>query len=311
LLSLSPLWDRYDTLLVAPDTALARSVRDIAWIAIPDVALGQIKKNPLACFRFLKGFLSGLSLLRRHRPRIVVSTGAGAALPILLAARVLRIEVVFIETFAHVTTPSLTGKWVSKWADHVFIQWPGLRRYYPQARLIETLRFAEQPPDSSPSERDLTLVTVGTHAPFEELLRQVELAVEEGILKGKVIAQTGDPARKSSVESFDYCSESELKDLLARSRLVITHAGTGSILSALEAGCKVIAIARKASRGEHYDDHQMEILEELRERGAILGSDRPSDLPDLLMQSPHFEPVATRYDPGLLREELGVLLDRL
>ena len=52
--------------------------------------------------------------------------------------------------------------------------------------------------------------------------------------------------------------------------LVITHGGVGTIFSALKKNKKVIAIPRLEKYGEHINDHQIEICEELEKEGYIL-----------------------------------------
>ena len=51
--------------------------------------------------------------------------------------------------------------------------------------------------------------------------------------------------------------------------LVITHAGTGAIITALKNNKKVIAIPRLAKYGEHVDDHQIQLIEEFKQLNFI------------------------------------------
>jgi len=53
-----------------------------------------------------------------------------------------------------------------------------------------------------------------------------------------------------------------LLELYDRASLIITHAGTGSLIKGVKKGKKVIAIPRLVKLGEHIDDHQLEILNE-------------------------------------------------
>ena len=64
---------------------------------------------------------------------MVICTGALATVPLCLIAKLLQKKLVFIESFAKVTTPTLTGRLLYHFADRFYIQWPQLREHYPQA----------------------------------------------------------------------------------------------------------------------------------------------------------------------------------
>ena len=51
--------------------------------------------------------------------------------------------------------------------------------------------------------------------------------------------------------------------------LVITHAGTGAIVTAIKNDKLVIAIPRLAKYGEHVDDHQVQLIDEFKELNFI------------------------------------------
>ena len=56
---------------------------------------------------------------------------------------------------------------------------------------------------------------------------------------------------------------------MSRADIVITHGGTGAIISAVKQGKKVIAVPRLAKFGEHVDDHQLQLIEQFRELNLI------------------------------------------
>lgn len=72
-------------------------------------------------------------LLVRLRPRAVVSTGAGVAVPFCYLARLTGARVVFIESFSRVTEPSLTARLVHPVAHRFFVQWPSLVERFRKA----------------------------------------------------------------------------------------------------------------------------------------------------------------------------------
>jgi len=86
----------------------------------------------------LKYLWNGVQSIRhvyREKPQVVVSTGAGSAVPSILLCKVfLRSKIIYIESAARVATPSKTGKFLYKFADLFLIQWPALQAHYPKAK---------------------------------------------------------------------------------------------------------------------------------------------------------------------------------
>ncbi len=83
-------------------------------------------------WRTLLNLAEALRVLRRERPAVLLSTGAGPIVPFALVAKLLGISVVFIETLTRIHRPSLTGRIMYRLADRFFYQWPSLERYFPK-----------------------------------------------------------------------------------------------------------------------------------------------------------------------------------
>lgn len=81
----------------------------------------------------LRNVLLAVRLLRRLRPRAVVTTGAGVAVPFCWVGRALGMQVIYIESFARVSQPSLTGRLVHPVANRFFVQWPGMVPHFRKA----------------------------------------------------------------------------------------------------------------------------------------------------------------------------------
>lgn len=80
-----------------------------------------------------------LRLMLRLRPRLLVSTGAGVALPFFVVAWLLRIPSVFIEVYDRVDSPTLTGRLVGPLATRRIVQWDEQLAAYPDAQLVGPL----------------------------------------------------------------------------------------------------------------------------------------------------------------------------
>ena len=89
---------------------------------------------------------------------------------------------------------------------------------------------------------------------------------------------------------FDLIPMDEFDKLVSECRILITHAGVGSILTGLKNNKKVIAVPRLAKYNEHTNDHQLDITNEFYKRGYLLKVDNMNELGDILKNIDKFEP---------------------
>ncbi len=71
-------------------------------------------------------------ILRKEKPRLILSTGAGPAVAFALVGKVLGVPNIFIETFTRVNRPSLTGRIMYRLADRFYYQWRALEKFFPK-----------------------------------------------------------------------------------------------------------------------------------------------------------------------------------
>jgi len=86
------------------------------------------RRNPIST---MKAFFQSISILRREKPSLVVSTGADAGLVVCIAAKLLGKKVVFIESFCRPSKPGLSGRIAYLFADLFIYQWKELKNFYP------------------------------------------------------------------------------------------------------------------------------------------------------------------------------------
>ena len=104
----------------------------------------------------------------------------------------------------------------------------------------------------------MILVMLGTqNNSFHRLLEEIDKLINQGVIKDKVIVQSGHTKYSSkNMEIIDFMSQEELEKLQSEADLIITHGGVGSIISSLKMGKKVIAVPRLHEYHEHVNDHQ-------------------------------------------------------
>lgn len=117
----------------------------------------------------------------------------------------------------------------------------------------------------------MIFVTLGSQKfQFNRMLIEIDKLIEEGKITDEVFAQIG--ASDYIPKNFnykDFLAQDEFKDYMKKADLVITHAGTGAIVTALKNNKLVIAIPRLAKYGEHVDDHQIQLIDEFKELNFI------------------------------------------
>lgn len=83
--------------------------------------------------KFLGLFVQSTYILLKEKPDYIISLGALATYPICLIGKCMRKKVIYIESFARIDSPSLTGKFMYRVADLFLVQWEELLSFFPGA----------------------------------------------------------------------------------------------------------------------------------------------------------------------------------
>lgn len=131
----------------------------------------------------------------------------------------------------------------------------------------------------------MILVLLGTFdIEFSRPLYELEKLCSTGSLTEEIVVQNGHTKFDSPYfKMMPFIDPVKLNSLYNAADLIITHAGTGSILKGVKLGKKVIAIARLKKYSEHVDDHQLEILNEFTRLGYIIPWNESDSLYSILL----------------------------
>lgn len=121
----------------------------------------------------------------------------------------------------------------------------------------------------------MIFVTVGSrNYPFDRLFKKIDKLYEEGILTEKMFAQTGTSIYKPKYYEYkDFISQEEFLERINEADIVVSHGASGTIMKALNAGKKVIAVTRLEKYGEHINDHQIQNNEAFCSNEYVLAAD--------------------------------------
>ncbi|MDH4075155.1 MAG: glycosyltransferase family 28 [Acidimicrobiia bacterium] len=222
-------------------------------------------------------------LIRRLRPTAVLSTGAAPALPFLVTAARMGIGAHYIESLTRIDGPSLTGR--------LMAAIPGVGcytqhgdfggRWRPIGSPFDNYRADLGPdrarsggpgpgPDGDAPPLRRVVVTVGTlqEFPFRSLVAQVARILPAD---AEVLWQTGStPVADLGIDGRHLVPIDEMRRAVAEADVVVGHAGCGTTLDVLAAGRVPVLVPRRAARGEHVDDHQVELARHLERRGLAV-----------------------------------------
>lgn len=129
LMMLRPLMGRYDSFIVTERTMYEEAEEGIRFYY-----LQQVNRREKSCFlRLLANTFLSLRILFAEQPDVVITTGVLAVIPLCLLCRLWGAKLVFIESYANVHSPTRTGKFLYRFADRFYVQWPELLEFYPGA----------------------------------------------------------------------------------------------------------------------------------------------------------------------------------
>ena len=126
---LRPLMDKYESFIVTEKTNYLVSNNDYKFYYLKQVNRHEFR----FIYYMIYNILITMKIFLKEKPDIIISTGALATIPMCIVAKLFRKKIVFIESFAKVNSPTLTGKLLYKFADKFFVQWESMKEFYPNA----------------------------------------------------------------------------------------------------------------------------------------------------------------------------------
>lgn len=115
----------------------------------------------------------------------------------------------------------------------------------------------------------MIFVTVGTDLPFDRMLKVIDAWARENNRRD-VFAQIGEGGWEPEfIEFSHFLQPPEFKKRFNAAELIISHAGMGTILSALLYGKPILVMPKRAALGEHRNEHQVATARKMMELGNV------------------------------------------
>ena len=129
---LKPLMEKYDSCVVTEKTQYKAIIKDQKMYYMHQVN----RKESFYLFWMVINAFRSISILIKEKPDVVITTGVLAMIPLCLLSKIFKKKLIYIESFAKISSPTKTGKLIYKYADLFYVQWVSMLKFYPKARYL-------------------------------------------------------------------------------------------------------------------------------------------------------------------------------
>lgn len=135
----------------------------------------------------------------------------------------------------------------------------------------------------------MIFVTVGTQGPFERMVKAVDewcAGLSQPVeVFGQIGSPLGDTYRPKHYEWAERLTPEAFNQRFQAAALIVSHAGMGSIISALQGGKQIVVMPRLARLGEHRNEHQLATVRQMASRPGVHVAEEETDLPQVMDQA--------------------------
>ena len=133
LMQLKSMFSKYDYHIITEKTKSNMHLKEKHPKRVNYLVYGT-KSNMLTYpFKLLYNCFKSLFLYIKIRPKFIISTGAHTAGPMCCIGKIFGSRIVYIESFANMSTKTITGKLLYPIADKFIVQWESMKELYPDA----------------------------------------------------------------------------------------------------------------------------------------------------------------------------------
>jgi beta-1,4-N-acetylglucosaminyltransferase len=127
---LQPFWEQHQRCWVTFRTTTTQTAlqdEQVYWAFSPtNRNIPNLIRNLILAWR----------VVRQERPQVIITTGAGVAVPFIIVSKLMGSQTIFVESITRIQQLSLSARLVLPFLDVLYVQWPQLKTLYPQAELV-------------------------------------------------------------------------------------------------------------------------------------------------------------------------------
>ena len=129
LMMLKPLMEEYNSFVITEKTLYNAKAKDEKVYYMKQVN----RREKDFIWKMIQNTWKSIAIYKREKPDVVICTGVLAMIPICLISKLMGKKLIYIESFAKVTSATETGKLLYKFADQFYVQWEPMLKVYPNA----------------------------------------------------------------------------------------------------------------------------------------------------------------------------------
>ncbi|MCI5789630.1 MAG: UDP-N-acetylglucosamine transferase subunit ALG14 [Tenericutes bacterium] len=133
MLQLKELFEKYDYYIVTEKTKSNLNLKNKYKNKVSFLVYGTKDHMLVYPFKLIYNTFKSLFIYLKVHPDYIVTTGAHTAGPMCCIGKLLGSRIIYIETFANITTKTVTGKCLYPIADKFIVQWESMLKLYPEA----------------------------------------------------------------------------------------------------------------------------------------------------------------------------------
>ena len=133
MLQLKELFEKYDYYIVTEKTKSNLNLKNKYKNKVSFLVYGTKDHMLIYPFKLIYNTVKSLFIYLKVHPDYIVTTGAHTAGPMCCIGKLLGSRIIYIETFANITTKTVTGKCLYPIADKFIVQWESMLKLYPEA----------------------------------------------------------------------------------------------------------------------------------------------------------------------------------
>ncbi|WP_312458382.1 undecaprenyldiphospho-muramoylpentapeptide beta-N-acetylglucosaminyltransferase [Proteiniclasticum sp.] len=288
----------YEIKYIGSQNGIEREIIEGKKIPYFPISSGKLRryfdwKNFTDPFRVGAGYFQALGILRREKPHLVFSKGGFVSVPVVAAARTLKIPVLAHESDL---TPGLANKLALRFVDHLLVTFPDtLSKVSGKGILVGSPIREELFQGNRKKALDLcgftedkpVLLFMGGSIGSMKINETVWSVLDQLLENYQIIHLCGknniNPQYKDlkGYRQFEYVGE-EMKDLLCAADFIVARAGSNSIFEflALRKPHLLIPLSAASSRGD-----QIENAESFEKEGYSMVLREESLTKDTLLMS--------------------------
>ena len=129
IMMLTPLMDKYQSFIVTEKTPYSPDFKGRRVLYLKQINRREWKFP----FLFLWNTAAAIKILMKEKPDVIISTGVLAVIPLCILGKMFGKKLVYIESFAKVTSPTISARIAYRFADRFYVQWKTMLKVFPDA----------------------------------------------------------------------------------------------------------------------------------------------------------------------------------